>query len=160
MRIALPSEAALQAAAGCCARRWRAADIRRLTAGLSGELGAGKTTWVRALLRSLGYQGRVPSPTYTLLEHYELDDLTVVHLDLYRLAAPDELDFLGLRDWLALSTIWLFAEWPERGGAWAERCDLLIGLEIVAGGGRVMTLTAQNATGQGVMDTLSEADFS
>lgn len=159
MKICLATEAALQAAAAICAQRWRSAGIRTLVAGLRGDLGAGKTTWVRALLRSMGYEGRVPSPTYTLLEHYELDDLTVVHLDLYRLASADELEHLGLRDWLAMPDVWLFAEWPERGGRWIETCDLLVELEIGADGTRIMTLIAQNANGEQAMDALSEAEF-
>jgi tRNA threonylcarbamoyladenosine biosynthesis protein TsaE len=101
-----------------------------LLVGLSGELGAGKTTWVRGMLRGLGYAGRVPSPTYTLLEYYEVGALTVVHLDLYRLGEARELEFLGLRDWLAQESIWLLAEWPERGGAFAESLDLRLRLEI------------------------------
>jgi tRNA threonylcarbamoyladenosine biosynthesis protein TsaE len=118
------SEAALCEAAAEAARCWRDSGESPLIVGLSGELGAGKTTWVRSMLRGLGHKGRVPSPTFTLLEHYELDALTVVHLDLYRLAEPRELDFLGLRDWLGLPLVWLLVEWPERGGDFQAALDL------------------------------------
>ena len=81
---------------------------------LSGELGAGKTTFVRAMLRSLGVQGAVKSPTYALIESYEVDLGTVVHLDLYRLEDPAELEYLGFRDLLEEAALML-VEWPERG---------------------------------------------
>src|SRR5690606_14279734 len=77
------SEEALASAAGETARRWAEAGLMPLVVALRGDLGTGKTTWVRAMLRGLGYRARVPSPTYTLVEHYVLPDagLTVVHLD-------------------------------------------------------------------------------
>ena len=84
--IDFSSEPELIDFAGKVAARARARKRWPLVVGLRGELGAGKTTWVRALLRGLGYAGRVPSPTYTLLEHYPVGRLTVVHLDLYRLS--------------------------------------------------------------------------
>ena len=94
----LGSEAGLHGARGArCARALRAARAWPLVLGLRGDLGSGKTTWVRAMLRGLGYRGRVPSPTYTLLEQYACGDLAVVHLDLYRLRGDDELENLGLR---------------------------------------------------------------
>ena len=85
-----------------------------LLIGLRGDLGAGKTTFVRALLRGLGYQARVPSPTYTLLEQYTVGGLAVVHLDLYRLAARASSRISGLRDWLEAAATWVAIEWPER----------------------------------------------
>lgn len=81
---------------------------------LQGELGAGKTSWVRAMLHGSGYPGRVVSPTYTLLEPYSVGEFTVLHLDLYRLSDPGELEFLGLEDMVAPLTV-ICAEWPERG---------------------------------------------
>ncbi|MFU8878085.1 MAG: tRNA (adenosine(37)-N6)-threonylcarbamoyltransferase complex ATPase subunit type 1 TsaE, partial [Wenzhouxiangellaceae bacterium] len=81
---------------------------------LSGELGAGKTTLVRGMLRGLGFGGRVKSPSYGLVESYELDALAVHHLDLYRLGEPEELDFIGIEELAGPESI-LLIEWPERG---------------------------------------------
>ena len=80
---------------------------------LSGDLGVGKTTLVRGMLRGLGFTGRVKSPTYGLLESYELNDLTLHHLDLYRLGHPEELFDLGLEEMLDPRSVVLI-EWPER----------------------------------------------
>ena len=82
---------------------------------LSGELGAGKSTFARGVLRALGAQGPIKSPSYTLLETYELPGVHAVHLDLYRLIDPDELEHLGLADYHRPGFLWL-VEWPERGG--------------------------------------------
>jgi tRNA threonylcarbamoyladenosine biosynthesis protein TsaE len=94
---------------------------------LHGDLGAGKTTLARGFLRALGYAGVVRSPTYTLVESYELGPLTVVHADLYRLQDPDEMEALGLRDLAVDGHIWLI-EWPQRGGDWLPPADLDITL--------------------------------
>lgn len=80
---------------------------------LGGPLGAGKTTFARALLGALGVGARIKSPTYTLIESYVVGDLTAHHLDLYRIAAADEVEWLGLRDLAAGKQLWLI-EWPER----------------------------------------------
>lgn len=81
---------------------------------LSGDLGAGKTTLVRGMLRGLGFEGRVKSPSYGLVESYDVGGLRVHHLDLYRLSDPDELDFIGLEDLIGPASA-LLIEWPERG---------------------------------------------
>jgi tRNA threonylcarbamoyladenosine biosynthesis protein TsaE len=95
---------------------------------LTGNLGAGKTTLARGFLRQLGFAGAVKSPTYTLLESYNLRDLTVVHLDLYRLQEPSELDALGLRDMDRAATVWLI-EWPERAARRLPEPDVSIAFE-------------------------------
>ena len=106
-----PDEKHLQA----FAKKFAAVVQTPLVIWLEGDLGAGKTSFARALIQSLGYQGRVKSPTYGLLEHYQLPDLHVLHLDLYRIGDPGELEFLGIVDLMDEHGIVLI-EWPERGG--------------------------------------------
>jgi len=91
---------------------------------LEGDLGAGKTAFARALIHALGYQGRVKSPTYGLLEQYQLPSLQVLHMDLYRINDPGELEFLGLTDLLDERTI-LLIEWPDKGGSWLPEPDFI-----------------------------------
>jgi tRNA threonylcarbamoyladenosine biosynthesis protein TsaE len=109
---------------------------------LKGELGAGKTTCVRSLLRALGVTGLVRSPTYTLVETYATPALTCVHLDLYRLADESEAEALGLRD-LAVPGTLLMVEWPEKGGAAVPRPDVALSLsyEGQARGARLASFT-------------------
>ena len=101
---------------------------------LEGDLGAGKTTFARSLIRALGYEGRVKSPTYGLLEHYQMDSLQVLHMDLYRISDPAELEFLGLVDLLDQNTI-LLIEWPDKGGQWLPEPDFVFTFSY-AGEGR------------------------
>jgi tRNA threonylcarbamoyladenosine biosynthesis protein TsaE len=112
---------------------------------LQGELGAGKTTCVRSLLRELGVAGLVRSPTYTLVETYNLADLTCVHVDLYRLRAATEVDELGLRD-LAGSGCLLLVEWPDKGGAALPPADVELWLQY-AGDARAAHLHAKTPLG-------------
>lgn len=92
---------------------------------LQGDLGAGKTTFARALLRALGHLGAVKSPTYGLLELYEIPELSVLHLDLYRIEDPEEIEYLGLDDLFNDDTL-MIAEWPEKGAGALPPPDLAI----------------------------------
>jgi tRNA threonylcarbamoyladenosine biosynthesis protein TsaE len=138
MQLALPDSAATERAG---------AELGPLLPGdvviyLQGDLGAGKTTLVRGLLRSLGHAARVPSPTYTLIEPYSLAGRELKHLDLYRIADPEELAFLGIRDMGGV----LLIEWPERGEHFLPSADLVCQLEVRAPG---RVLEAEGRTGKG-----------
>ena len=153
------SEAELVDFAQVFAQRLAANRCVPLVIGLKGDLGSGKTTWVRAMLRGLGYAGRVPSPTYTLLEHYELATLTLVHLDLYRLSGDAELENLGIRDWLADPAVWILFEWPERAPVFARRCDLLLELHDEGGSTRRLAFKALTDAGITALERSCQAGF-
>ena len=103
---------------------------------LRGELGSGKSTFARGVLRALGVQGPIKSPSYTLLETYELPAITAVHLDLYRLLDPEELEHLGLPDYHRPGFLWL-VEWPERGVGRLPEADLQFQFSIGNDGHRI-----------------------
>lgn len=115
-------EAAQEAVGAALAR---ACSGRRVLVFLNGDLGAGKTTLTRGFIRALGLKGPVKSPTYTLIEPYDIDGKKVYHLDLYRLGDPEELEYLGLRELLDEDASVLI-EWPERGTGWLPPADLVV----------------------------------
>jgi len=98
---------------------------------LTGDLGAGKTTFARGFLSALGVEGAVRSPTYTLLELHELEGVTALHIDLYRLHDASELASLGLREWARPGIVWLI-EWPERGEGRLPQPDLTLTFTVGA----------------------------
>ncbi len=111
---------------------------------LRGDLGAGKTTLARGLLHGLGHRGAVKSPTYTLVEPYQIGEWRLFHWDLYRLADPEELEYLGLRDQLDGDAV-LLIEWPERGCGELPAADWDVTLDY-DGEGRVCRIIAPSAT--------------
>ena len=139
-----PTESDTQAAGEALARALPG-DAEGLLLTLEGELGAGKTTLTRALLRELGATGPVRSPTYTLVEPYELAGGPILHFDLYRLSGPDELDALGYREARSASRLTV-VEWPERAGRALGPVDLACRIEY-AGPGRKLSLMPGTAAG-------------
>jgi tRNA threonylcarbamoyladenosine biosynthesis protein TsaE len=99
---------------------------------LTGDLGAGKTTLARGFLHALGVVGIVHSPSYNLMDVYDTDTGVVVHLDLYRMRDPSELEPLGLRDEARAGALWLI-EWPQRGEGWLPAADIVLTLAVGSG---------------------------
>lgn len=122
---------------------------------LEGELGAGKTTLTRGILRAYGHLGAVKSPTYTLVEPYELGSQRVYHLDLYRLSDPEELEFIGGRDVLADDALSII-EWPSRGEGWLPAPDLRLTLEVMDQG-RLVSLAAGSDQGERILAALQDS---
>jgi tRNA threonylcarbamoyladenosine biosynthesis protein TsaE len=103
---------------------------------LHGDLGAGKTTLVRGALRGLGYEGLVKSPTFTLVEIYSFDSLEVYHFDLYRISDPEELDYIGIREFCSGTNI-CFIEWPNLGKPQIPKATMEIFIEYIAQGRQI-----------------------
>ena len=124
---------------------------------LEGDLGAGKTTLSRFLIQALGHSGSVKSPTYTLVEPYQIGELAVYHFDLYRLSDPEELEFMGIRDYFADGVVCLI-EWPERGGDRIPAADLVVTLNRVKDGNnlRQAQIKAIGKKGQNLLGELTK----
>lgn len=142
VRLNAVNERQLSALAECLAPQLRGGGVVYLV----GDLGAGKTTFARALLRRLGAGDRIKSPTYTLIENYAVDGLAVYHLDLYRIAEPGELEWLGLAD-LTSEPFLLVVEWPERAGGALPAADLRVTLAH-AGAARDVRFEATSERGR------------
>jgi tRNA threonylcarbamoyladenosine biosynthesis protein TsaE len=127
------------------------ADAGGWTILLQGELGAGKSTFARAMLHALGHEGVVPSPTYTLVEPYELPNYPAYHIDLYRIESADELEFLG---WSDLQDGLKLIEWPERATQTTGDADIRVELAY-EGEGRAATLTGLSERGTALLASMA-----
>lgn len=125
-------------------------DLAGWTLLLTGELGAGKSTFARAFIKAAGHSGAVPSPTYTLVEPYRLPGGNIYHVDLYRVSDEEELRFLG---WNELDDGCRLVEWPDRAPGLTEQADLSITLSY-DGDGRVVEVTSLSDRGNKVTDTI------
>ncbi len=126
---------------------------KRSVVHLDGELGVGKTTLVRGFLHALGHTGIVKSPTYTLVEPYQLNGHKIYHFDFYRLGDPEELEYLGIRDYLEDNVICLI-EWPEQGGQFTPSADVQVSISYRSKT-RILKLQACNQTGQRIITNLA-----
>lgn len=161
--IDLMGEDKMMAFAGQCASVFANAAIDGGLIFLEGDLGAGKTTFSRGLMRGFGHVGPVKSPTYTLVETYDVlatlktdqtAPLTVCHFDLYRVADPEELEFMGIRDYLEGAHLCLM-EWADKGLGFLPVADLVLSI-IDIPGGRRLTWQAGTEKGQNWCERLSQ----
>lgn len=144
-RLHIESDEAMQALGARLAKACQSHGVIYL----QGDLGTGKTTLVRGLLRALGHEGAVKSPTFSLVEPYIVNGVQMYHFDLYRLSDPEELEFMGLRDYFSADSLCLI-EWPQQGGDRLPPADLLIELEH-AGPARDLRISAQSPHGEEII---------
>jgi tRNA threonylcarbamoyladenosine biosynthesis protein TsaE len=152
MQIVFPNELLMN--------QFSAVLAKELTPGLKvylhGDLGAGKTTLVREVLRQLGASGAIKSPTYALIETYPLKAFPVHHIDLYRIADPEELEYIGLDEYFSEDSV-TFIEWPEKGGASLPPPDLKFHLNYLSEGeGRSMKISANTPQGEARLHELEQ----
>lgn len=153
MNLAVENAGEMRALGARLAKAIHSAQLSTpLVIGLSGDLGAGKSTLAAGLLEALGHHGPVRSPTYTLVEPYRFADLDVYHCDLYRLRVPEEFEDLGIRDLLVNRSV-LIVEWPERAGDRLPAIDLALRFDYLAAG-RMVALDAVSAAGHAVVARL------
>jgi len=150
LKMHLPDDAATRAFGACLAH----VIVPGLSLYLHGDLGSGKTTLVRGLLRGLGYAGRVKSPTYTLVELYTVSRLNLYHFDFYRFKEPKEWRDAGFNEYFNADAVCL-VEWPEKAGGLLPPADLDIALEF-AGDGRDLSIRAGSESGKACLDRLSQ----
>lgn len=151
MKMTIPDESSMEQLGAQLA----AACVAPAVIYLHGDLGAGKTTLARGYLKSLAYPGPVRSPTYTLVEPYDTSAGRIYHLDLYRLADPEELEFLGVRDIQAEQGVML-VEWPEQGRGWLPSADLVVSITHRADG-RGVELAANSEQGVRMLSELTRS---
>ena len=149
--ITLQDEAATQQLATIVAKYIKSGVVY-----LIGDLGAGKTTLTRAWLQSLGHQGNVKSPTYTLVEPYDINGQPIYHFDLYRLNDPYELELMGIRDYLETPNALFLFEWPSKGGDEIPEADLIINIEKSDDG---LLRTAKLSSSSAILQQALESHF-
>jgi tRNA threonylcarbamoyladenosine biosynthesis protein TsaE len=156
--IDLPDAEATAAAGSALFAAWQQARTPKLHLHLSGPLGAGKSAFARALLRAAGVTGTIKSPTYALIEPYELSFGSALHIDLYRLSQPEELEYLGLRELLDTAKLALI-EWPEQGFGLLPEPDLALTLSYhPMRDARVLQARASTAAGELVLSPWLKSD--
>lgn len=151
----LPDEGATLALGEALGQRLQS-DRQGLILFLEGDLGAGKTTFCRGLLRAFGHSGPVKSPTYTLVEEYEFAGRSVNHFDLYRLGDPEELEYMGIRDYFRTESVCLL-EWPERGAGVLPQPDLRVTVKV-EGRGRRAQIEASGPRGESLVNHWPNTD--
>ena len=132
-----------------------ACQQRRAVIFLEGDLGMGKTTLSRGVLQAFGHQGAVKSPTYTLVEPYDFAGTSVYHFDLYRLGDPEELEYMGIRDYFEHENSLCLIEWPEKGAMFLPVADLVVRIQAVKSG-RELALVSQTSNGADIIQALQQ----